>query len=130
MTSLADIRALATRLFDAIEAGDIDDFAGCYASDVKIWHNTDGATQTKDANLKTLSGFMRAVPERRYAGRRLDVFDGGFVQRHTLCITSVAGATAELAACVVCEVKDGLITRLDEYFDSAQVAALTKTAGG
>jgi hypothetical protein len=32
------------------------------------------------------------------------------------------GARVALEACIVCQVRDGRITRLDEYFDSAAVA--------
>jgi hypothetical protein len=34
-----------------------------------------------------------------------------------------------MPACIVVEVKDGRISRLDEYLDSGQAAALTKLAG-
>ena len=34
------------------------------------------------------------------------------------------GREVTLAACVVCKVREGKITRLDEYFDSAALAAL------
>jgi ketosteroid isomerase-like protein len=32
----------------------------------------------------------------------------------------------ELPACIVCSVADGTITRLDEYFDAAQVEAWSR----
>jgi ketosteroid isomerase-like protein len=54
-------------------------------------------------------------------------FDGGFVHQHVLSGTRKDGARLSLPACLVCEVKDGRITRLDEYFDSARVAEFRKT---
>ena len=114
--------ALAKRFFDAIEKDDIDTVRGIYAPDAVIWHNNDGLSTTREENLKVLAGFIKAVPERRYLERRVGAFDGGFVQQHLLKGKLANGKDLALACCIVCEVKDGRITRLDEYFDSAALA--------
>jgi ketosteroid isomerase-like protein len=124
--TLDEITALATGFFDAIERGDIDAVAACYAEDVGVWHNTDGLVNTKAENLETLAGFIRGIPERRYENRRLVAFPGGFVQQHLLKGVRRDGKTVELAACLVCAVADGKITRLDEYFDAGHVAAWSR----
>ncbi len=126
MASEADIRALAKRFFDAVEQGDIATLYDCYAPDARIWHNTDGAEQTRDENAATLKGFVGRIRERVYANRRLEVFDGGFVQQHELHGVRADGVRLVLPACIVCAVQDGRITRLDEYFDSARVAEFRK----
>ena len=128
MTSQPEIQALAKRFFDAVEAGDIETVHGCYAPDARIWHNTDGAEQSRDDNARTLRGFARLISNRVYAERRLHVFDGGFVQQHELRGVRPDGVAVRLTACIVCAVADGQITRLDEYFDSAQVAQFTGSA--
>jgi ketosteroid isomerase-like protein len=120
---MTDTLALARSLFDAIERGDVDAVAAAYADDVVVWHNTDRQAGTKADNLKVLSGFVRGVPTRRYEERRLAATPTGFVQQHVLKATLRNGAQVELPACIVCEVRDGKITRLDEYFDSAHLAA-------
>ncbi|HEX5378718.1 MAG TPA: nuclear transport factor 2 family protein [Phenylobacterium sp.] len=122
----AEIEGLARRFFDAIEAGDIEGVGACYADDVVIWHNTDGLETSKAQNVETLSNFVRYIPERRYRDRRLTAYPGGFVQQHRLAVKRRDGKAAELQACIVCAVADGAITRLDEYFDAAQVAALSQ----
>jgi len=121
-----EMRDLAKRFFDAVEQGDIDTLYGCYAPDAKIWHNTDEAEQSRDDNAETLKGMVRRISDRVYAKRRLDVFEGGFVQRHELQGTRADGVRLHLPACIVCQVSDGRITRLDEYFDSARVAEFRK----
>ncbi len=123
--ALEEIAALATRFFDAIEAGDIAAVGACYADEAVIWHNTDGLANTKAENLATLAGFIRYIPERRYTDRRVRPFPGGFVQQHRLVGRRRDGVEVTLTACIVCAVADGAITRLDEYFDAAQVAAWT-----
>src|SRR3978361_1816313 len=81
MSADDDMRALAKRFFDAVEQGDIATLRSCYSEDARIWHNTDGdgAEQTPDENAVTLTGFVQRIPQRTYANRRLQVFDGGFV---------------------------------------------------
>jgi ketosteroid isomerase-like protein len=119
-----EMRAFAKRFFDCIETGDVEGLVACYAEGAGIWHNTDGQVQRPADNRATLTGLVRAFADRTYAERRLDVFPDGFVQQHVLRATRVRdGAKVALAACIVCRVADGRITRLDEYFDSAAVAA-------
>jgi ketosteroid isomerase-like protein len=122
MSAEEDVRALAKRFFDSVEAGDVEALRGMYAPDAQVWHNTDEIATSVDENLKTLAGFVQRIRERRYRDRRLAVFDGGFVQQHVLHGVRADGAAVTLPACIVCQVSNGRITRLDEYFDSARVA--------
>ena len=122
---VAAIAALAGRFFDGIEAGDVDTVAACYAPDAVIWHNTDGLEQGPAENARTLRGLVRHFSNRVYDQRRLAAFPGGFVQQHVLRAVWADGAAVELPCCIVCQVANGRITRLDEYFDSAHVAAFT-----
>jgi ketosteroid isomerase-like protein len=123
------VRALAKRFFDCVEAGDVEGLVACYAPDARIWHNTDRAEQTPAENRATLNAMVARILDREYADRRLQVFPGGFVQQHVLKGTRAHdGVRVELPACIVCQVTDGKVTRLDEYFDSAQVAAFRKSA--
>jgi len=123
------MRALAKRFFDCVEAGDIDGLVACYAPDVEIWHNTDEQIQGPEDNRKTLAGMVTRILDRVYDNRRVEVFPGGFLQQHVLRGTRKHdGVRLALPACIICQVKDGKITRLDEYFDSARVAEFRKFA--
>jgi ketosteroid isomerase-like protein len=116
------IQALAKRFFDAVEAGDIDTVGAIYADDAVIWHANDGLETTKAENLETLRAFTRFIGNRRYLDRRVQVSDAGFTQQHVLHGERRDGTAVSLPCCIVCEVADGKITRLDEYFDSAALA--------
>lgn len=116
--SIDDIRALAIRFFDAVENGDPATLAEIYDDKAEIWHNTDRQTISKADNLATLRGFIARAPKRRYTDRRLVAYPGGFAHQHVLIAERPDGKVLELPACIVCEVKGGKITRLDEYFDS------------
>lgn len=124
-----EIRAMATRFFDAIEQGDIATMEGSFTPDAAIWHNTDEKIVSPADTAKTLTGMVARIKERRYANRRLHVFPGGFVQQHELTGKRVHDDVAvKLPCAIVCAVENGKITRLDEYFDSAHVAQFRKYA--
>lgn len=123
---MTDAVALAKRFFDAIEAGDVETVADCYAQEAVIWHNTDGIETSKADNLKVLGLFVKHLPGRRYEDRRTHAIPGGFVQQHRLTRPRADGTTAEVTACIVCRIEDGRITRLDEYFDAGQIEAFPK----
>ena len=117
---------VADRLFKSIERGDIAAIREIYAPDVKIWHNNDGATQTLDANLAVLGWVVANISEVAYTEIRRHATPTGFVQQHVMRgRVKASGKELRLPACIICEVENGRITRLDEYFDSAHIAVLT-----
>ncbi len=115
---------VARRLIAAIEAGDLDTIRNLYSEDVQIWHNTDGAFETRAENLRTLSWVVENLADLRYDDIVCQPTPTGFVQQHVLRATGPKGATVALPACIVATVDDGHITRLDEYLDSAHVLRL------
>lgn len=124
-----DIRDMARRFFDAIEAGDIETMRNSFAPEAEIWHNTDELIVTRDQTAQTLTGMVARIKDRKYADRQLTVFPGGFVQQHVLTGVRVHDDVAVRLPCaIICTVENGRITRLDEYFDSAHVAEFRKFA--
>lgn len=121
----AGILALAERFTRAIELGDIEAVTACYAPEARIWHNFDNAEQTVEENLKVLRWMARALPERRYDILRRVAIPGGYVQQHVLTGRRPNGEAFAMPACLVVEVGDGRIRRLDEYLDPAQAAVLS-----
>ena len=61
MSAEEDVRALAQRFFDSVEAGDVEALRGKYAPEAQIWHNTDEIATSVDENLKTLAGFVQRI---------------------------------------------------------------------
>lgn len=129
MAEQDDIRAMAQRFFDAIEAGDIETMRSSFTPDAEIWHNTDELIVTRDQTAETLTGMVARIKDREYAERRLTTFPGGFVQQHVLKGRRLHDeGEVRLPCAIICKVEDGKITRLDEYFDSAHVAEFRKFA--
>lgn len=117
--------AVADRLFAAIERGDYPDIEALWADDVLVWHTGDTADNDRARALKVIRWFLRATAARRYEILDRQFFEGGFVQQHILHADSSDGASIHLRVCIVIKVgTDGLITRIDEYFDPAEMAPL------
>lgn len=116
--------ATAERLFAAIEAGDVDAVAALYADDVAVWHNYDHAAQSRDENLATLAWMTKRVSGLRYEVQSRVEVPGGVIQQHILRGTAPGGEPLEIPACMRLFVSDGHITRIEEYLDPAQAAAL------
>lgn len=119
-----DYLDFAERFVGAIQAGDTAAVRACYAPDAKLWHNSDGIEQTVDQNMKVLDWFIRTLPDRNYRVVRREPLPDGFLQQHVLEATLPDGKKWAMDACVVVKMKDGVITRLDEYLDSARSAEL------
>ena len=126
---MSDALEVAERFFRAIEAGDVDAIKAIYAPNAVIWHNNDQKEQTVDENMRVLSWVTRNLKNRHYRVKRRAAIPGGFMQQHVL-EAETANGSFSMPACIVVEVKDGRISRLDEYLDSGQTAVLTKLARG
>jgi len=120
----AGVLEVAERLFVAIENGDIESARALYHPAAEIWHNTDGVVQGVEQNVATLRWMLANLTAVTYVDVRRSTTSDGFVQRHVLVATNRAGQQVQVAACIVATVRDGLITRLDEYLDSAAVARI------
>lgn len=120
----ADYLAFADHFVSAIERGDTETVRACYAPDAKLWHNTDKVEQTVDQNMKLLDWYVRNMTNRHYRIVRREALSDGFLQQHVLEATRPDGQPFSLSACVVVRMRDGVITRLDEYLDSAETAQL------
>ena len=116
--------AFAKKFVDAIQTGDVATVRACYHPEAKLWHNTDGIEQTVDQNMKVLDWFIRTLPDRNYRVIRREALSDGFLQQHVLEATLPDGTKWAMDACVVIKIENGLITRLDEYMDSAKGAQL------
>lgn len=121
MDTDATLPAIAKRLFDAIETADIESLRALYAPNAQIWMNTTNRAMSASDVTSFLPYLAKRVANRKYADRQVNVFDGGFVQRHRMTGVRRDGAMVSVLVCVVCTVVDGKVTRLEEYCDAAQL---------
>jgi uncharacterized protein len=113
------------RFFAALEAGDIDTVRAIYAPDALIWHNDDLIEQPVEENLKVLAGLHKAVSGLHYEVIRRAPADDGVIQQHILRGRLRNGQEVALHAAMYLQVRDGHVTRIEEYLDSAKRSSIT-----
>lgn len=115
---------VVSRFFAALEAGDIETLRAIYAPDAVIWHNDDLLEQPVEDNLKVLQGLHRAVSGLRYDVIRRAPVQDGVLQEHVLRGALPDGREVALHAAMYLQVRDGRITRIEEYLDSAKRSSI------
>jgi ketosteroid isomerase-like protein len=119
--AVADV---ADRLFQAIENGDIALVEGLWDDDVVVWKVAD-RDRDRERALRVIAWFVNATTDRRYEILDRQFFGGGFVQQHILHANGRNGGSISMRVCIVIKVgANGLISRIDEYFDPADIAPL------
>jgi ketosteroid isomerase-like protein len=123
------IDKVAYQLFSAIEMGDKTAVDRLWSEDIAVWRPGARRDNDKIRALKVIDWFISVTRERHYETLDRQFFengsDAGFVQQHVLHATGHAGQTIALRVCIVIKVgADGLINRIDEYFDPAGIAPL------
>ncbi|MDA4103868.1 ketosteroid isomerase [Mycolicibacterium monacense DSM 44395] len=119
------IGEVADRLFDAIQRGDSAAVEAMWADDVLVWHSGDRRDNDRARALRVIFWFIDHTTQRRYEILDRRIFGDGFVQQHVLHATGTNGNTIAMRVCIVIIVRaDGLISRIDEYFDPADMAPL------
>jgi len=123
------VNELADRLFSAIENGDRATVASMWSENVAVWR-TDGRRDAttcddKPRALRVIDWFLSTTASRGYEILDRQVFENGFVQQHVLHATGHGGQSIAMRVCIVIKVDtEGLIDRIDEYFDPAELAPL------
>ncbi|CAM4240147.1 Ketosteroid isomerase-related protein [Mycobacterium basiliense] len=116
---------VADRLFTAIENSDLATVNRMWSANIAVWRVGAHRDNDKDRALRVIEWFVAATTERRYRILDRQVFDRGFVQQHVLHAAGQAGQSIAVRVCIVIKLDmDGLINRIDEYFDPAELAPL------
>lgn len=126
--SETDTRAvieIADRLFNAIENSNIAAVEQLFSPDVAVWKSGDERPNGRERSVRIIAWFVNATIDRRYEILDRQPFDGGFVQQHVLHANGRTGASVAMRVCMVIKLgADGLISRIDEYFDPAEISPL------
>ena len=115
-----EIRELCNRFFDAYQDRRTDVLDEIYSDDCIIWHNVFGRDTTRDENLAAFHSSYDGQRRRTYDDRTINTFHDGFVIQYSLNGVMHDGHRGSLWICIVGRVRDGQITRIDEYMDSAR----------
>ena len=125
VTDAAAIEDVADMLFNAIEQTDIAMIQQLWNDDVAVWHSGDPKDNDPARALRVICWFINNTTVRRYQILDRQLFEGGFVQQHILHATGTNGATIAMRVCIVIKLgANGLISRIDEYFDPKDMTPL------
>jgi ketosteroid isomerase-like protein len=124
VTDAEAIADVADRLFEAIEQSDIAMVQQLWNDDIVVWKVAD-RERDRERALRVISWLINTTTDRRYEILDRQLFDGGFVQQHTLHANGRYGGSIAMRVCIVIKLgANGLISRIDEYFDPAEIAPL------
>jgi ketosteroid isomerase-like protein len=112
------------RLFHTVEHGDLEDLWEIFGDGAMVWHNTDEKLTDVATSIQNLRKIRESAREFRYVDIKRQPTPNGFVQQHTLLITMPDGRKIRDLCCCVCDVKDGRITHMDAYHDSAATGVM------
>ena len=116
---------VADQLFAAIERSDEATLNELFNDDIAVWRVGARRDNDKERALKVLRWFIDVTAQRRYEILDRQLFSNGFVQQHILHATGRNGGSIALRVCIVIKLgSNGLISRIDEYFDPAELAPL------
>jgi ketosteroid isomerase-like protein len=119
------IAEVADQLFAAIERSDETTLRQLFDDDIAVWRVGARRDNDKERALKVLRWFIDVSTQRRYEIVDRQLFPDGFVQQHILHATGRNGGSIALRVCIVIKLGiNGLISRIDEYFDPAELAPL------
>lgn len=105
------------RFFGSMQPCDIAALRDCLTEDAVVWHSFDRKTMAPDDVAKTWEGMATAYSERGVTDVRRQQTATGYVQQHLFVVRGKDGARKAWPVCVVTQLKDGKIARLDEYID-------------
>jgi hypothetical protein len=116
---------VADQLFTAIEQSDVATLDRIFNDDIAVWRIGARRDNDKERALRVLRWFIDVTTERRYEILDRQLFPNGFVQQHILHATGRNGGSIALRVCIVIKLGvNALISRIDEYFDPAEMAPL------
>jgi ketosteroid isomerase-like protein len=120
---------VADKLFSAIENGDRKTVAQLWDDEIAVWRVGADRENDKRRALRVIDWFIGVTSQRRYQILDRVLFDDGsvrgFVQQHILHATGHAGESISVRVCIVIKLStNGLVSRIDEYFDPAGLAPL------
>ena len=99
-----------------------------WTDDVVVWHSATASSDKRAGAAGHRLVHQLTTTDRRYEILDRQFFDGGFVQQHILHANGRNGGSIAMRVCIVIKVgANGLISRIDEYFDPAEMAPLLES---
>jgi SnoaL-like domain len=119
-----DKLTIAARFAAANNSGDPAASAALFAPGALTWHNFDEVEVTREQSERTVAWLRRTVADLNWTEVATLPTPNGFVAQQVMPGTAPGGPLRVQSCVVVTLDDDGLITRIDEYLDTAQTTVL------
>jgi ketosteroid isomerase-like protein len=123
-TDTAAVHALADRFVAVLERGDEAELAQLYHPDLRFTIRTAGATYDRDAALRNFRTMWPHLHDVEVEVVDRQITELGFLSQQVLRATIADGTRLSVPMCMIFQLRDGRIVRIDEYFDAAAVGPL------
>ena len=119
MSEDKDVLEVAAALTTAFETGDLEAIAELYADDLVVWHNFDQLDRTREQALSSAAWVAAEIEGFTVDDRWVSEVEGGYVQQ---CVfrgrMRSTDEVLEMPSMLRVRVRDGQVTRIEEYADS------------
>jgi ketosteroid isomerase-like protein len=116
-----EVLSTVTKFFAALQSGDTATCESLFTDDGVVWTNYAQSEQPKAEALAALSGLAQLDARFDIIGR--DVIGSTCIQRHVVRVVLPGGEVAAIPAIQRISLEGNRIRRIEEYMDSAQMAA-------
>jgi ketosteroid isomerase-like protein len=117
-------KCVADEFVAALESGDEAELARLYHPGLRFTIRTTGAAFDRDAALRSFRTMWHHLHDVAVEVVDRQITERGFLSQQVLRATLGDGVRIEVPMCMIFELRDGRIYRIDEYFDAAAVGPL------
>lgn len=122
MSKTEELERIADELERVVVEGDFDALRLMYAPDATVWHNIDDKDKTVEESLAFIGGLQSVCTRTWNEQTRRTFTENGFVVQHYTCAELKTGEQLRIPSCLVITVRDGKISRVEEYIESRAAA--------
>lgn len=119
---------IAAALFEALARNDAEAVRGLCAPDMQVRQN-DGTPMSLESLLRFNAKVQRVISGFGYHETVRSATEAGFVEEHAVRGVAPGGKAFSFTVCVVADVRDGKVTSVREYVDTAAAADLIAALG-
>jgi ketosteroid isomerase-like protein len=105
------------RFFGSMQPCDTATLRDCLTEDAIVWHSFDHLAMRVGDVVKSWEGMATTYTERGVTDVRRQQTATGYVQQHLFVVRDKDGVRKAWPVCIVVQIRDGRIERLDEYID-------------
>ena len=119
MPTREQLDRIADDMMGATEACDLARLDEIWSPDLRLWYNTTLETLSKEQAFGAISRLSADIEGLRFINAHRLYGDDGFVEQHDVT-GRIDGKEFHVRTCIIVTVSDGRVSRIDEWWDSAQ----------